>query len=191
MAAGFGGGFAVALASIVGIWIWHQGRPTKPKPWDTHAIIAAFDYLDTGSGEAEAPNGFRPDIIILHYTLENTTDIDYHMPPQEQLELDGRLKREKSLTGSSGTVTLDKEQVFIPARQRRLFNLNLIYTGTESPTESFGPDPKTKEEHRQRANRIADFVKMEYSNLDGFVLFDGTNRYQINLPNGWDSFSLK
>jgi hypothetical protein len=192
VAAGFGGGFAFVLASTVGIWIWYQGRPTKPKPWNTHAIIATFDNPEIGSGEPEGPNGqFRPEIIILHYTLENTTDVDYHMPPQEQLELDGRLKREKSLTATRDVATLDKGQVFIPANQRRLFNLNLIYAGSESPTESFGPDPKTKEEHRRRVKLIADYVRKEYSNLDGFVLFDNTNRYQINLPNGWDNFDLK
>src|SRR5437016_2221674 len=94
MAAGFGGGFAVAMAAIVGGWVWYQGRPAKPKPWDAKAIVATFDYPDTESGDPEGPNGFRPDTIVLYYTLENTTDIDYHMPPQEQLEVDGKLKRE-------------------------------------------------------------------------------------------------
>jgi len=34
-------------------------------------------------------------------------------------------------------------------------------------------------------------MKKEFANLDGFVLFDTTNRYQINLPNGWDNIDLK
>jgi hypothetical protein len=123
LAAGFGGGFAVVLASIVAGWAWYQSRPERPKPWDEKAIIATFDYPDTGSGEPEGPEGFRPDTLILHYTLENTTDHDYHMPPKEQLELDARLKRERSLSGGSSLNTLDKDPVFIPAKQRRRFDV--------------------------------------------------------------------
>ena len=58
-------------------------------------------------------------------------------------------------------------------------------------TESFGPDPKTKEERRNQWKLIADYMKKEFANLDGFVVFDSTNRYQINLPNGWDNIDLK
>ena len=50
---------------------------------------------------------------------------------------------------------------------------------------------KTREETRQRWKLVADFMKKEFANLDGFVLFDTTNRYQINLPNGWDNIDLK
>lgn len=185
IAAGFGGGFAVVLASIVAGWAWYQSRPEKPKPWDAKAIIATFDYPDTESGEPEGPVGFRPDMLVLYYTLENTTDVDYHSP-QEQLEVDGRLKREKSLTGGS-LVTLDKEPVFIPAKQRRRFSVHVHYP----VKETFGPEPKTKEETRKRWMLIAGYMKKEYSNLDGFVVFDSTNRYQINLPNGWDNLDLK
>ena|SRR5258708_33335875 len=186
-AAGFGGGFAVVMAAIVAGWVWYQGRPAKPKPWDPKAIVATFDYPDTESGEPEEPNGFRPETIILYYTLENTTGIDYYLPPREQLEVDGRLQREKSLSRSSNLVTLDKEQVFIPAKQRKRFGLHLHYP----VTENFGPDPKTKEEYRKKWKLIADYMKKEFSNLDGLVVFDSTNRYQINLPNGWGNIDLK
>jgi hypothetical protein len=108
------------------------------------------------------------------------------MPPQEQLELDGRLKREKSLV-ASGIETLDEEHVFIPAKQRRRFDVNLHYP----VTDNFGPDPQTKEEYRKKWRLIADYMKREFPNLDGFVVFDSTNRYQINLPNGWDNIDLK
>jgi hypothetical protein len=58
-------------------------------------------------------------------------------------------------------------------------------------TENFGPDPKTKEEYRKKWKLIADYMKKEFSNLDGFGVFDSTNRYQINLPNGWRNIDLK
>ena len=51
------------------------------------------------------------------------------------MELDGKLKTEKSLTGVDG-VTLDSERVFIPVKQRRRVGVHLHY-----PVKSdFGPD---------------------------------------------------
>ncbi|MGO9094051.1 MAG: hypothetical protein ACLQGV_02415 [Bryobacteraceae bacterium] len=187
LAAGFGGGFAVVMAAIVGGWAWYQGRPVKPKPWDSRAIVATFDYPDTESGAPEGPSGSSPDIIVLYYTLENTTEIDYRMPAEEQIEVDGRLKREKSLTSGSLHLPLDKEPVFIPSGQRRRFAVHLHY-----PMKvDLGPEPRTKEEHRKKWKLIADYMKKELPNLDGFVVFDSANRYQINLPNGWDNIDLR
>lgn len=182
MAAGFGGGFALVLVAVAGCWLWYQGRPAKPKPWDAKAIVATFDYPDT-----KGSNGVMPETIILHYTLENTTDSDYQMPPQEQLVLDGKMKREKSLATGGGLYSVDKEHIFIPAKQRIRFTVTLEYP----VMEKFGPDPKVKEEYRKKFKLIADYIKKEFPNLDGFVVFDTTNRYQINLPNGWDNIKLK
>lgn len=204
MAAGFGGGFAVIMAAIVGGWVWHESRPTKPKPWDAKAIVATFDYPETESGEPEGSVGFRPYIIVVYYTLQNTTDYDYTMPAQEQLEVDGKLKRQRSLIGSNDLVTLDKERVFIPAKQRRRFAVHLHHP----VKELFGPDKLAEEQGDQadhgppvvfkpgqilsmsdleelsRAGTRA-YMRKEFTNLDGFVVYDSTNRYQINLPNGW------
>jgi hypothetical protein len=69
---------------------------------------------------------------VLYYTLEKATDIDYLMPSQDQLELDARLKREKSLSAGRDVVTLDKERVFIPAKQRRRLAVHLHYPVTET-----------------------------------------------------------
>ena len=32
---------------------------------------------------------------------------------------------------------------------------------------------------------VAAFVREHYPNLNGFVLFDNENRYEIDFPNGW------
>jgi hypothetical protein len=42
LAAGFGGGFAVVMAAIVGGWVWYQGRPQKQPEWNSAAIRATF-----------------------------------------------------------------------------------------------------------------------------------------------------
>jgi hypothetical protein len=39
-AAGFGGGFAVVAAIILGVVASWSGRPAKPKPMNTHAVTA-------------------------------------------------------------------------------------------------------------------------------------------------------
>lgn len=187
MAVGFGCGSAVVLAAMLGGFVWYQGRPAKPKPWDARAIVATFDYPDTELAEPEGPNGFRANTIVAYYTLENTTGNDYHMPPQDQLEVNGRLKIEKSLTSSSDIVTLDKDQIFIPAKERRRFAVHLHYP----VTESFEPEPKTTEERRKKRKLIADYMNNELANLAGFVVFDNASRYQINLPNGWHNFDAK
>ena len=195
MAAGVGGGFAVVIASIAGVWTWYHGRPTKPTPWDPRAIVATYQYPDIESGEFEGPNGIKINTIVIYYTLENTTDIDYHMPPQEQLEVDGRLKLDKSLTAplnsapvGSSLLKLDKEQIFIPAKQRRWF---IAHLNNWVVPKNFGPEPKTSEEYSKRRKLIEDYMKKELHDLDGFVVFDSTNRYEINLPNGWDNVGQK
>jgi hypothetical protein len=190
MAAGFGGGFAVVIASMVGVWVWYHGRPTKPKPLDAKAILATYQYPDIESGEFEGPNGTRIDTIVVYYTLENTTDVDYHMPPQDQLEVDGRLKLEKSLTlpltssRGSSLLKLDEEQVFIPAKQRRWF---VVHLNNWVLPKRFGPS----EEHSKRRKLIEDYMKKEFYDFDGFVVFDSANRYEIDLPSGWANIDQK
>lgn len=188
-AAGFGGGFALVTASIVGLSLWYHGRPAKLKPLDAKAIVGTYQYPDI-SGEFEGPNGIRIDTIVIYYTLENTTDIDYHMPPQEQLEVDGRLKAEKSLTlpltsdRGSSLLKLDKEQVFIPAKQRRWFTVHL---NNWVVPKRFGPS----QEYNKRRKLIEDYMKKEFYDFDGFVVFDSTNRYEIDLPSGWNNIDQK
>jgi len=177
IAVGFGGGFAIVMAAIMGGWLWYQGRP---KPWNTRAIIATFDDVEIESSESEGPHG--ADTIVVYYTLENTTEIDYRMP-LEQLHVNGLLKQEKSLTGTRDITMLDKGQVFIAPKQRTRFAVRLNYP----VKESFGPEPKTSEEWQRRSKLVADYIKREFPNLGGFVVFDNINRYQINLPNGWDN----
>jgi hypothetical protein len=79
---GFGAGFAVIMAAVLGAWIGYQRRLTKPKPWNAKVITSTFDYPNVEFGEPEGQNGFQPEGIVLYYTLENTTDIDYLMPSQ-------------------------------------------------------------------------------------------------------------
>jgi hypothetical protein len=41
------------------------------------------------------------------------------------------------------------------------------------------------EEQGNFRKALAGYVSKEMGNVDGFVVFDETNRYQINFPKGW------
>lgn len=176
--ASFGVAFALALSAIVAATLWYSSRPKRPKPWNSKAIIATFDYPGV-EGDT------NPKTIVLYYTLENTMEADYRMPKKDQLEINGRLRRENSLSGGS-LFSIDEDENFLPPKQRRMFALHLGY-----PMKAeLGPE-QTKGDQRRQWQVIANFMKKEMPNLNGFVTFDTVNRYQIELPNGWDNLDLK
>ena len=164
--AGAGTGFAVTLAVIVGALLWRESRPKPPKPWDTKAITASFGSIGT-EGEKNT--------LVFHYKLENSTDFDYRSFDGAGVLMAARLEREQSLKLSGGAISVDYP-VFVPAHQRVLLALHLPdYSYTE-------PLPPPGAERRAK---LAAYVAKEVPNLDGFVLFDEANRYQINFPKGW------
>ena len=116
----------------------------------------------------------------MYYTLENTTDTDYEMPPVDELRVNARLKREKGL--SSASLMKIDDRTFIPAKQRMRFAVHLRYP----VTEVFADNPTTKEEQRKKWTGIIAYLNKDLPNVDGFVIFDQIHRYQINLP-GWSS----
>jgi hypothetical protein len=179
--AGIGGGFAVALALIVGAVVWYEDRQVKPKRWNPKAIVATFDHPETEFSEPQNQSGYKPETIVLYYTLENTTDIDYHVPPQEQLVIDLWLKREKSLMGSGDLVRLDHDTAFVPAKQRAQLCVHLRYP----MTATLGPNPKTLEEFQARWRLLSAYMQKGFYDVEGLVLFDDVKRYEINLPSGW------
>ena len=99
--ASFGVALAVALAAIVAAISWYSSRPVPPKPWNSKAIIATFDYPDV--------EGDNPKTIVLNYILENTTEADYRIPRKNQLEINARLTRENSLSGA-WLVSIDEDE---------------------------------------------------------------------------------
>jgi hypothetical protein len=77
-AAGFGVGFAVAGSILLGVIVWWSGRPVKPKPMDSHAIIGSFSGMSMGvQGDALH--------LTVIYGLHNTTEKDYSLPSLGEL----------------------------------------------------------------------------------------------------------
>jgi len=42
LASAFGGGFAVVMASMVGVWVWYQARPQKQPDWNSTATKSSL-----------------------------------------------------------------------------------------------------------------------------------------------------
>ncbi len=71
----FGGaGIAVALAIIVGAFIWYHNRPEHPKPWNTAALKATYDTLGFSLDASKDAEGYP---VHFDYNLRNDTDKNY------------------------------------------------------------------------------------------------------------------
>ncbi len=185
IAAGFGSSFAIVIGLMIGTWAWYQGRPATPNPWNANAIVATFDHPEQEIGQPnKGPDDFQPVLYAVYYDLENTTQNDYYLPPRGQLQLAERLRRENSLSDGRH-FALDEEPIFIPAKQRRRIAVHLFYP------DFCDVGPEGKHARSARWKLITGCLKRDIPDLNGFVLFDTANRYQINLPNGWDNFEPK
>jgi hypothetical protein len=170
----FGVGIALTASLIFAGFLWYESRPKSPepsRPWNTKAITAEFDVLDT---EGDKNN------IIFNYTLQNNTEFDYQMP-EGSVRLMAQLQRENSLSSADeGFTNLDKN-VFIPAKQRFRYTVHMGYPYDKETL----PSNASREQKTAWRQRLASYLNQEMGNLNGFVLFDESNRYQINLPKGW------
>ncbi|SRR5260221_2277886 len=162
--AGFGAGAALVLAVVAGVGIWYMNRPKPPKPWDTKAITATFNKLEFGNIGKEQAAG------IFSYILENDTEYDYRLPDN--------LITMQHLSGSN---TLDKfnlmveEKIFIPSHQRASVTLVALFNSKDDITPADLNDEK----------KLAEFATRRIKSIDHLVLFDESNRYEIDLPSGW------
>jgi hypothetical protein len=167
-----GAGFALMLALIAGAALWYSSRP--PRPWNASAIKATYDHIDTEGDKR---------MIVFYYILENVTATDYKVENGSNTVVAARLKRQNSLSvvRDEGWGKIDYP-LFVPAKQRVLVAIHLAYPfyGKEEPNTD-----ASFEDRRDYRIAVAGYVSKKMTNLDGFVLFDKANRYQINFPKGW------
>lgn len=170
--AGFGAGFAITLCVVVGVWIWYIERPKPPKPWDKQAITAEYDNVSTAGDE---------NFFSVQYILQNNTDVDYRLDSDSGVEISAKLQQQKGLAEFSRKTIAVEFPVFVPAKNRVRLPIILKY---HYPVREKN-DP-TLEERKQFRTDVAKYITNEFKNLDGFVLFDTTNRYEIDFPTGWE-----
>jgi hypothetical protein len=182
ISASAGAGFALMLSLIFGGYVWHQSRP---KPWNKGSIKATFDYVDTEDQDNQ---------LVFHYTLENSMNFDYRIEDESNVVIMKKLRKQQNSILDAGTFRGDFP-VFVPARQRLQFAIHtqMRYTPDQViivPLEELEKIEILKGHAKQEAEnrfrkKLATFVKEEMTSLDGFVLFDKENHYQIDFPKGW------
>lgn len=161
-----GAGFALMLSVIVGGIVWHSSRPKPPKPWDTNVIIAKEPPSFSVSSDGEK--------IDFTYTLENTTSSDYRIDSDSAIKVLLRTKEgilSPPLSTKSASVRLP---VFIPAKQKVFFSLSIRPAGI--------PKRNADEPDNEFHERLRSYLEQYLAGTGGFVIFEDSNRYQINLP---------
>jgi len=135
----------------------------RSAPWDARAIHATFAGVRVQ--EVDPTHA----AVLLSYDLENRTDADYHLTSGPNVVIMGRL-------AADGTLSADRpasleSSAFVPARSRTRITLEL--------NRQFAW-PAQKDSVAEQS--IRQLVSSQVTGLSGFVLFDQTARYQIELP---------
>ena len=169
ISASFGAGLAVLLSLIFWGVLWYQ---QLPKEWNKSAIMATYDGLDTEGKEKT---------FVFYYTLENNTKSDYSFMKGSDVVIMAKLKEQKSLSGGLDDLLTVDSPIFLPSKQRLRFPIHLKYYYKGKAVK---PDADSEGRKKYRKELEA-YVKENFTNLDGFVLFDKESRYQIEFPRGW------
>ena len=149
-----------------GSWIWYSNRPKPSKPWNTRAIAATgspgFGVNSDGKG------------IGFSYDIENSTDTDYHVESRNQIAVMFRNDGGGLSEALPENVAPLRLPIFIPAKQRGTLTLTVVLSDV--------PQQKPSESDEGFHERVRTFCQEHIKGVNGFVLFDESNRYQIELP---------
>jgi hypothetical protein len=173
----FGGtGIAVTFGIIVGLSIWYNNRPERPKPWNTSAIQAQWDTMEFTVGNSNDAEGYP---VYFYYNLQNKTDKNYPFNGSTLTAM-AVLKSGNALSKEFGHYQLGEATVdgpnFIPPSGTAKIAVHVSY---------HYPDEFTKADKKD-AQKIIASLKHRLNELNGFVLFDEQNHYRIDLPKGWN-----
>jgi hypothetical protein len=163
--AAFGAGFVVMLCAIAAGVLWYSHRPKPGKPWNETAIKATSTGTLFTIQADRALGDFR-------YSLQNTTDRDYRLPSDAKIML--RLPKDMSYRDVPNMTW--NHDLYIPAGQKVNVSITLpIMYSDFNFTKAMADDEK----------QLAPFMDRRMSEIDGFALFDPTNRYKVDFPCGW------
>jgi hypothetical protein len=157
-----GAGFAVVLSVIIGVVMLFKSHSSSPTPWNTQAISATFDSVATEGADHT---------LVFYYILENRTSHDYQLPDPFDVTVMAKLK-EGSLSLDNGAYKGDQD-LFLPANERARFGIHSALRVSDP-----GGAPPADGALDGSVNTLA-------PSLNGFVVFDQKNRYEIVMPKGW------
>ena len=163
-------GFLVVLA-LAAVILYARSSGTGPKPWNSSAITAT--YVGTQLRQLDSGNA----ALYLAYEVQNHTDSDYRLADGPQALVMTRLRADGSLS-SQQQVKLSYP-TFLPARQRARVALEIL-----SPFGWPGENDSAFQD------KLRDFVNQRLAEAQSFVLFDQSDRFQIEFPSGWQELKL-
>jgi hypothetical protein len=165
-------GCAFVVALVSAFFLRHEPAAKRPQLWNTTAITAKYDEIRTAGEDNH---------MAFEYNLENNTDHDYVLENNVAVCLAVRLGTAQDLSPCHDNV--EKAIAFpivVRAGQSALIVLEIPkrYPIPLTPASSSG--------NRQDYHKALEtFAATEMPNLRGFVLFDGQNHYEIDLPRVW------
>lgn len=164
--------FILLLAMAAGTWYArnHTLRDDSG-PWNARAIEAR--YVGAQLREVDAQHAS----LVLTYELQNDTDFDFHLANAPGFVLMARLRPDHSLSAQQNVHLA--YATFLPARQQARVAL-------EIGRPFYWPD----ENDPLLQDKLRDFVHQELGEVEGYVLFDQTNRCEIEFPSGWRALHL-
>jgi hypothetical protein len=170
IAAGFGAGFAICVALIVGSFYWYS---TRPKPWNKNAFKATFATMEFSLQPQAA--SYKVDF---QYDVQNTTERNYEFS-SSNFTLLAVLAEGNVLSKEFGHYQAEEPRLdgpaFIPAQGKARIHVFVAY---EYPSEW---TPKEKND----IDKVIGSFNHRLRELTGFVAYDQINHYEIDLPEGW------
>jgi hypothetical protein len=159
------------LIASFAAWYLSRTHGGRAQDWNSGAITAR--YIGAQLREIDAGNV----TLFLVYELQNYTNSDYRVSDGPDLFFMSRVKPDGSLS-SQEQIHLSYP-TFLPARQRARFALEIAHP-FGWPAEN---DPQFKD-------RLKEFFNQWLADVQGFVMFDQADRFQIELPGGWSEFRV-
>jgi len=160
--------FLVLLVVLLVRFIGSGRTAQQVQPWNFSAIQATcagirIQELDPSHAA-----------VVFLYDLDNNTDADYQLGKGPNIVVMDRLNPGGALSPDEQASLA--EAAFVPARNQTRITLQVVHP-FNWPAQK---DPAAEQDFNQ-------LVAADVSRLAGFVLFDQSNRYQIELPGNWTS----
>lgn len=141
------------------------------KDWDANAIRAR--YVGAQLTETDPQHAS----LLLTYELTSNADSDARLADGPGFTVVSRLKSDRSLSSQEEIVV--SYPAFLPAHQSARIALEVRHPLA-------WPDAKDPE----MQNRLKEFVSQRLADVEGFVLFDQPDHFQIEFPSGWQDLNV-
>jgi hypothetical protein len=175
--------FSILVACLLVLVIFVLPRAPMSEPAEKHAVTPVWNSPIQGSFAGVQVKEVDPThaALIFSYDLDNNTDTDYQLTKGPSTVVMTRLKSSGSAS-SAEPVELDNS-AFLPARNRTRIAIEMTRNfNWPAPLQGTQMGPVNQEKFRA-------LVSQEVAALSGFVVFDQTTHFQIELPGGWQELS--